>query len=375
MTPQLCLGTAQFGLAYGITNAAGQVQESAVAPLLLQAQEAGIRWLDTAQAYGNAEAVLGRQAGRKAALWGALCGTLPDLDVLIPFGGPVADFTYHRSFSHSLVMMVLATPVIAWFIQKLHPAESRHRRRWLTLVFLALATHALLDSCTIYGTQLFWPLSDYPASWGFVFIIDPAFTIPLAIGVAAAIVLRHPPGLGHVINSLALGVSVVYLAWGCSAKQYALRVAERSLAEQGLQYRDVVVLAAPLNTLLWRVVAMQDESYLVGWYSLLDPDGSVRFTSYPSEISWLRGLEDHWPVQRLQWFTKGFYRVSRVDEDIVITDLRMGLEGAYAFSFKVGVAGSPHARPVTDEARTEIRDFSGIKRVFSRISDPQVALD
>ena len=61
MTPQLCLGTAQFGLAYGITNAAGQVPEDAVEPLLLQAQEAGICWLDTAQAYGNAEAVLGRQ--------------------------------------------------------------------------------------------------------------------------------------------------------------------------------------------------------------------------------------------------------------------------------------------------------------------------
>jgi len=61
MTPQLCLGTAQFGLAYGVTNAAGQVPEDAVAPLLLQAQEAGVCWLDTAQAYGNAEAVLGRQ--------------------------------------------------------------------------------------------------------------------------------------------------------------------------------------------------------------------------------------------------------------------------------------------------------------------------
>jgi len=55
------MGTAQFGLAYGITNAAGQVPEDAVAPLLLQAQAAGIRWLDSAQAYGNAEAVLGRQ--------------------------------------------------------------------------------------------------------------------------------------------------------------------------------------------------------------------------------------------------------------------------------------------------------------------------
>jgi aryl-alcohol dehydrogenase-like predicted oxidoreductase len=60
MTPQLCLGTAQFGLAYGITNAAGQVTESEVAQLLHQAANGGIHWLDTAQAYGNAEAVLGR---------------------------------------------------------------------------------------------------------------------------------------------------------------------------------------------------------------------------------------------------------------------------------------------------------------------------
>jgi aryl-alcohol dehydrogenase-like predicted oxidoreductase len=61
MTPQICLGTAQFGLAYGITNASGQVAEVVVAQLLAQAAGAGIRWLDTAQAYGNAEAVLGRQ--------------------------------------------------------------------------------------------------------------------------------------------------------------------------------------------------------------------------------------------------------------------------------------------------------------------------
>jgi len=60
MTPQICLGTAQFGLAYGITNAAGQVPESEVAKLLAQLEEAGVRFLDTAQAYGNSEEVLGR---------------------------------------------------------------------------------------------------------------------------------------------------------------------------------------------------------------------------------------------------------------------------------------------------------------------------
>ena len=57
-------------------------------------------------------AVAGRRFGRKALLWGALCGTLPDLDVLVPLGDPVSDFTYHRSASHSLLMQLLATPLL-----------------------------------------------------------------------------------------------------------------------------------------------------------------------------------------------------------------------------------------------------------------------
>ena len=61
MTPKLCLGTAQFGLAYGITNMNGQVSETEVGQLLFDANRSGICLLDTAQAYGNAEAVLGRQ--------------------------------------------------------------------------------------------------------------------------------------------------------------------------------------------------------------------------------------------------------------------------------------------------------------------------
>jgi aryl-alcohol dehydrogenase-like predicted oxidoreductase len=60
MKPQLCLGTAQFGLTYGITNTTGQVPEAEVAKLLAQLEAASFHWLDTAQAYGNAEEVLGR---------------------------------------------------------------------------------------------------------------------------------------------------------------------------------------------------------------------------------------------------------------------------------------------------------------------------
>lgn len=60
MAPQLCLGTAQFGLPYGITNTAGQVAEAEVRALLAEAAVAGLTLLDTAQAYGDAEAVLRR---------------------------------------------------------------------------------------------------------------------------------------------------------------------------------------------------------------------------------------------------------------------------------------------------------------------------
>ena len=57
---QLCLGTVQFGVPYGITNQVGQVPEQQVIRILDLAAASGICFLDTAQAYGKAEEVLGR---------------------------------------------------------------------------------------------------------------------------------------------------------------------------------------------------------------------------------------------------------------------------------------------------------------------------
>lgn len=57
---KLGLGTVQFGLNYGATNTTGQVPERDVRETLSAAAAAGIRVLDTAAAYGDSEAVLGR---------------------------------------------------------------------------------------------------------------------------------------------------------------------------------------------------------------------------------------------------------------------------------------------------------------------------
>ncbi|HEY8050286.1 MAG TPA: aldo/keto reductase, partial [Ramlibacter sp.] len=56
---QLALGTAQFGLDYGITNTAGRVPPAQVAALLRTAWQGGVRMIDTAHAYGDSEQVLG----------------------------------------------------------------------------------------------------------------------------------------------------------------------------------------------------------------------------------------------------------------------------------------------------------------------------
>ncbi|WP_201590289.1 aldo/keto reductase [Psychrobacter pulmonis] len=57
---KLALGTAQFGMSYGVTNTTGQVNSNEVGEILKFATEQGISVLDTAVGYGNSETVLGR---------------------------------------------------------------------------------------------------------------------------------------------------------------------------------------------------------------------------------------------------------------------------------------------------------------------------
>ncbi len=73
---RVILGTAQFGLAYGISREGGQVPPDEVARILDLAARAGVRRLDTAAAYGESEAVLGAQ-GSAAAPFAVTTKTLP----------------------------------------------------------------------------------------------------------------------------------------------------------------------------------------------------------------------------------------------------------------------------------------------------------
>ena len=282
------------------------------------------------------EAVMNNKVGRKAALWGAICGTLPDLDVFIPFGDPVSDFTYHRAASHAFFYMTLATPLIVWLIMRLYPKTKELRWRWFLVVWLSFITHALLDSFTVYGTQIFLPFTNFPVGWSTVFVIDPLYTLPLMIGVLSFYFLKRNPRLAYRLNTWGLIVSSLYLAWSVAAHTYVSGVAQDSLQNQNITAKQTITGPAPFNTLLWRTVAMTDSGYAEGFYSLLDDSDEMYFTQYQSNEQLLQPLQNEWAVQRLQWFSKGFYKVSRLGDDILISDLRMGVEPLYFFTFAVG---------------------------------------
>ena len=59
MSDKLILGTVQFGLNYGINNSLGKPEKKSVFDILSYAYENGIKYLDTAELYGNAHELIG----------------------------------------------------------------------------------------------------------------------------------------------------------------------------------------------------------------------------------------------------------------------------------------------------------------------------
>jgi len=281
------------------------------------------------------ESTLGHKVGWRAPLWGGLCGLLPDLDVLWPFADPVSAFTWHRGYSHAFAVLVLTTPVVAWAAVRFHPATRPFRRGWLLLAFLALVTHPLLDCFTVYGTQVFLPFSDLPVGWSTIFIIDPAFSVPVILGVLAALVLSRRRGLGHRLNHAGLAFGVAWLALTVVVKAHVDRVADDSLPAGVTRY---LTTPTPFSAVLWRVVAMTGEGrYLEGYYSLLDSEPRISFMSRPDGHERLEPLRSEAAVARLMWFSRGFFSGRELGNgEIVISDLRMGLEERPVFSFVVG---------------------------------------
>ncbi|MGI9261750.1 MAG: metal-dependent hydrolase, partial [Woeseiaceae bacterium] len=278
---------------------------------------------------------------RKAMLAGAMLGTLPDLDVVIDYGNDVANFTYHRGFSHSLFVLAPFS-VLLWLALRRWWAPVREApKEWLAAISLTLLTHPLLDAHTVYGTQLFWPFPMSPEMWSTIFVIDPLYTLPLVVGVATASFIPKTKML-----RAGLVISTLYLSWTWVGKFIVEDNAREALAALGLEEKPMFSTPTPLNSILWRVVVLTDDGYVEGFDSLFVDEGSMQFHRYQTDIDSLNEAADIWAVARLRWFARDFLRVTVENEQLIVADLRMGLEPNYVFTHVVAERGNPHWREI-----------------------------
>jgi len=319
-------------------------------------------------------AVLGRWQGRKALLYGAMLGTLPDLDVVINYGDAVANMTYHRGFSHSLFVLSALAVLLTWLIRRYRPNPDYSSRRLFLAIWLVLITHPLLDAFTSYGTQLFWPLMPIPTAWSSIFIIDPLYTLPLCIAVGL--------GLYHGLRdrmarapTVALLLSSLYLAFTLTGKQMAEQRVEAELARQGIQAEQIFSTPTPLNSLLWRVIVLDGDYYheaLVGWLDRQPP----RLERIPRGTRLAKALADSPAHARLAWFTDGVLRYDQIGERLIVTDIRLGMTGYHPFRFDFASLEDGQWRVHEQIPRLpfERGDVDSLQLLLSRIWRPEVEI-
>lgn len=361
-------------------------------------------------------AILGKYQGHKAYLYGAMLGTLPDLDVLIHYPDPISNMTYHRGFSHSLIVLTAVGIVGAWSISRYHAWRNLplpySTTRLATAMTLALTTHPILDSFTVYGTQLLWPLQESlsltPFSIASMFIIDPLYTLPLLIAMIIGLIKgsklsTFKKGLLTHCQRLAIWMLVIssgYLMLSLGLKYYAQDKAEQTLAAAKIDNIARIKTMPVLPTILmWRTVAEDDQNRLIEirdsvldsrlpeyrYLAQYDNSQTLRANlptasqSYAHRLDWFSG---DWTGYRTQTMLDDAVEPNKQDIQLVVDDLRMMAGDTAFFSFvlanKTGQESpwqsiTPIDAPIIKvDGEPEVSRIELVKQGFVRVFDESV---
>ena len=253
------------------------------------------------------QAVFGADKLRRATLLGCVAGMAPDLDVFIGSeADPLLFLEFHRQFTHALVFVPVGAAVVALLLHPFARRVLRWRESYLACL-LGYATHGLLDSCTTYGTQLFWPFSDYRVAWNNISVVDPLFTLPLVGCVALAAALRRPR-----LARWGLAWALAYLLLGAVQQQRAAATGEALAKTRGHHPAQLSAKAGFANLLLWKIVYAHDGRYYVdavraGLRVTACPGASVRMLDLARDLPWLAPQSQQArDVERFRWFSQGY---------------------------------------------------------------------
>lgn len=245
-----------------------------------------------------------------AGLLGAMSGMAPDLDVLIQSStDPLLFLEYHRQFTHALIFIPIGALICALVGYYFARRRLSFAQTYL-FCFLGYATHALLDACTSYGTQLFWPFSNQRVDWSNVSVVDPLFTLPLLVAVVLAARRQH-----RWIAVVGLCWALSYLSLGVIQRERAETVARQLAEDRGLSLVGLEVKPSFASLLLWRAIAETSTHYYIdgvrlGFGEVVFPGDILTKLDVDTQFPWLdtttQQAED---LRRFSWFSQGYLAV------------------------------------------------------------------
>ena len=302
-------------------------------------------------------AVFAGRKARPAALLGCLAGAAPDLDVFINSSTDSLLFlTFHRQFTHALLFIPIGAALVAgmlhWLVRRrLSFAES------YCACLLGYATHGLLDACTSYGTQLFWPLSNMRVAWNNVSVVDPLFTLPLAACVVAGAIGRRrwPAWIG-------LGWALAYLLFGVVQGQRAEAAGERLAQARGHQPERLTARPGFANLLVWKIIYAHTGTYYVdavrvGFDVAVCLGTQVRALHIARDVPWLpMHSQQARDIERFRWFSDDYIALDPNTANRII-DMRYSvvpnqITPLWGIDLNPNAALDSHARFTTDRRST-----------------------
>ncbi len=266
------------------------------------------------------ELTLGKKIGNKALLFGAIGGTIPDLDVFIGawlYNNKIDAMAFHRGFMHSIIFAILAALLIGilfhWFYNRGNRLDTTTQKDWIWLFFLSIFTHPILDSFTPYGTQLFLPFSNYRVAFNNISVVDPLYTIPFLICLIIAMFFKRNSSKRKLFTRIGLYLSSFYMLLTLANKFYINRVYKKSLKEKGVVYQRFQTQPTVFNNLLWYGIAEAEDHYYIGLYSILDrASGITNWQKLPKNHH--LAPDNNKDIQTLVWFSSGYYNLIPQEE-------------------------------------------------------------
>lgn len=308
------------------------------------------------------EAAIGKKVGNKALLYGAIAGTIPDLDILSSyFVDTVSALEIHRGVTHSILFSVFGGWFFGWLVSLYEKSASA--REWAWLFFLGFFTHSLLDAHTSWGTQVFWPFG-HQISFRNIFVIDPLYTLPFTIFLILAWRSAVGSRKRSSYNWWGIGLSSAYMLLTILLKLASYQEFTKALDEQGIVYQGIQTKPAPMNTILWTANVETEDAFLIGDYSFFDKH-PIKFYEHPKNHHLLNDLKNDDLVQRLIRVTENKYTLIEKEGDLYLNDLRFGMISVkqdgdkYAFSYKIEQTASGV------EITEEVKDREDAKKMLS----------